>query len=232
MHLNLHKIKEVYNHSAGVILMMFATAITLMIIAGTGYLQPYDPVFGISIRILFGALAIVSFFVACCCFFSQDCWLPFLLVMWLTVTFYVYLFGMHDAGCNTLAGFIGDSTYCFGISPRTANILIICGAVYLTAGGCVTNLITALSKPVVETTLKISCAGCGGRIKFDDRDTGKTIACPHCESPLMLRKPDDSLKTSCYFCKRHIEFPAHALGRKIACPHCKKDIALKEIATA
>jgi len=228
MNLNPRKINEVYNISAGTLLVMFATAIMLIMIAGMGYSQPQDPVLGISIRVLSGILAVVCLFVAYLCFFSQNNRFPLLAVIWLTVNFYIYLFGLHSAGCNTLAGFFGDSIYCFGISPRTTNILVIGGAIYLSLGSCITCLMVARFKPVVETTLKMSCPDCGGRIKFEDRDAGKSITCPHCEGSIALRKPGDLVRTACFFCKKHIEFPAHALGRKISCPHCKMGITLKE----
>lgn len=227
MHFNVRKISEAYKLSAGILLVMFALAIVLMIIAGTGYLHPYDLALGISIHVILGTVAIASLLVACCCFFSQNHRTPVLLILWLTVNFYIYLLCLHYSGCNTLAGFFGDSIYCFGVSPEIANNLIFYGAIYLTVGSCITYLIAILSKPVIDTTLKISCPACGGHIKFAIQNIGLKVPCPHCQAGVILRR-DKNLKMSCFFCNEHIEFPAHALGTKMACPHCKMDITLKE----
>ena len=75
--------------------------------------------------------------------------------------------------------------------------------------------------------LKMSCSACGIHIRFDGRNLGQNISCPHYKNDITLRKPD-LLKMTCFFCKEHIEFPSHALGEKIPCPHCKMDITLKE----
>lgn len=74
---------------------------------------------------------------------------------------------------------------------------------------------------------KMFCPYCGVHIRFDLRNLGRQIPCPHCQKEITLQKPDETLKMSCFFCKEHIEFPAHAVGRKLKCPHCYMDITLK-----
>ena len=73
----------------------------------------------------------------------------------------------------------------------------------------------------------MACPACGVHIRFDARNLGRQIPCPHCQKTLALRKPD-LLKMACFFCQGHIEFPTHAIGEKMACPHCNMDITLKE----
>jgi DNA-directed RNA polymerase subunit RPC12/RpoP len=80
---------------------------------------------------------------------------------------------------------------------------------------------------ISQTTQKMFCPSCGGKIKFASQDLGRKIPCPLCKTTLTLRAPEN-LKMACSFCKDHIEFPAHALGQKIPCPHCNMTVILKE----
>ena len=73
----------------------------------------------------------------------------------------------------------------------------------------------------------MSCPVCGVHIRFDERNLGQKIPCPHCQKAITLRKLD-LLKMACFFCQEHIEFPPHAIGEKMPCPHCHMDITLKE----
>ena len=74
-------------------------------------------------------------------------------------------------------------------------------------------LVVAETSKATDKSLKMSCSSCGGHIKFAVQNLGQRIACPHCQTAITLRQPEN-LKMSCFFCKGHIEFPSHALGQK------------------
>src|ERR1039457_245537 len=116
-----------------------------------------------------------------------------------------------------------------GISAKTIAVLfdLVFGWLFVGSGSMCLWLRKHGREIGAEAFLKISCPACGVDIRFDDRNLGRKIPCPHCKHAFSLRRPEN-LKRSCFFCRGHIEFPAHVIGTKMACPHCKMDIALKE----
>ena len=135
------------------------------------------------------------------------------------------MMGIHQQG--TCIGSLTDPLH---LSGGTAGVIISFLPVYLLLGSYMALLWLWLEsrKAKAAKFLKMSCPACGVHIRFDERNLGRKIACPHCQAAIALHRPGN-LKMACYFCKEHIEFPSHAIGEKMPCPHCNMDITLKAV---
>lgn len=183
-----------------------------------------DPVLGISlINVVLGA-TVLELTVAVVCLFTRKTLLASGLIAWLALNFIVYRVGLWTMGWHHPYTSVFWLTDGFGFSPHLADWLLAVAAVCFVIGGC---LVIWKSPWPVGENLRMSCPSCGGHIRFYASNLGRELPCPHCRTPIVLRKPDENLKISCYFCKGHIEFPAYSLGQKMQCPHCKMDITLK-----
>ena len=129
-----------------------------------------------------------------------------------------------------MQGYLGGMADVLGVSTRTLAGLLAVTVGYLFIGSliCLTLAWRFERMKRANPGIKIACAQCGGHIEFFLRNLGQKISCPHCQTRITLRKPEENLRMACFFCQGHIEFPAHASGQKIPCPHCKMDITLKE----
>ncbi len=185
-----------------------------------------DPLLGISSRHLLLAVGVAEAFIACLCLFTHKKALSLGLVCWLAINFLVYVMGLWSVRCHLPYGWINHPVIIANPSPLMVDYLVAATSATMLIGG---SAILWFEHKLTEAAIfqKISCPSCGVHIKFAAQNLGRKIPCPHCQTTITLRKPDN-LKISCFFCKEHIEFPAHAVGEKMPCPHCKMDITLKE----
>ena len=191
---------------------------------------PHDTVFQMPLQALYGILAGLSFSVALVCLFSKNSKLKAALVLWMTLNVVLYAMGLQWNNSNAaLSSYLSSVADAFGLTPAAAFWLakIIC--LYLLLGSCAVLMFGKWfsSPPGKDDLVKMACPACGVHLRFDGRNLGQKIPCPHCQKTITLRKPD-LLKMACFFCQEHIEFPAHAIGEKMPCPHCNMDITLKE----
>ena len=219
---------QLFKDSAGVILLAVGSALFLTNWASPADLvTPLDPVFNLTLRTVFWAVAGVAMIVALICLFADRLKWPLCLLIWLGLNGLVYIGGVHVQGYQGLAGVLEGLSYACRLPPDLGNLLVGLLAGYLLAGGVVSLVWLRKLEKADQKVLKMHCPACGVHIKFAQENLGRQIPCPHCKTTIILQKPG-KLKMACFFCHGHIEFPAHAIGTKMACPHCKMDITLKE----
>jgi uncharacterized paraquat-inducible protein A len=133
--------------------------------------------------------------------------------------------------CHLQGTCLGSLTDPLNLSRGASGFILEMLPIYLVLGSYAAfmQLWVGRTAGLAANSVKISCPSCGGHIKFAIQNLGQKIPCPHCQTAVTLRQPEN-LKMSCFFCKGRIEFPSHALGQKISCPHCKMEVSLKELA--
>lgn len=188
-----------------------------------------EPVLGIPLRyavLLVGGLELTVVLV---CLFGRQTGLQLGWLAWLATNYAVYRIGLMIVGAHHQATCIGSLTDPLHLTQGTVGIVIGLLPIFMLFGSyaAICWLWLATRRMKAAKFVKMSCPACGTHIRFDDRNLGQKIPCPHCQKAITLRKPN-LLKMSCFFCKEHIEFPTHAIGEKMPCPHCKMDITLKE----
>ena len=216
-------------HSAGGI--MLAAALTRFLIAAGSaqVLALPEPMLGIPLRYAVLAVGAFELVVALICHFGNQAGLQLGWLAWLATNYLVYWIGLWAMHVHPQATCIGSFTDPLHLSRGTTGLIIGFLPFYLLLGSYAALIWLWLEgrRAKAAKFLKMSCPSCGIHIRFSDRNLGRKIPCPHCQTNITLRKPD-LLKTSCFFCQGHIEFPAHAIGEKIPCSHCNMDITLKE----
>jgi predicted RNA-binding Zn-ribbon protein involved in translation (DUF1610 family) len=217
--------------SAGGILALGGISKLLGIVGKSQQLAISDPIVGIQFRYILLAIGMAELSIAGLCLFTNKRKLSLGLLAWLVANYAVYRIGLWSMGWHHPYVLLGNLIETLNISPLMADGLVALSSAFLLIGSLTILWFgkgdqIPLPNNTVES-LKMSCPACGIHIRFDGRNLGQNISCPHCKSDITLRKPD-LLKMTCFFCKEHIEFPAHAIGEKIPCPHCKMDITLKE----
>jgi len=223
------KLIQLFSLSAGGILLAAALMRFLIATGNTQALSLPEPVLGIPLRdalLIIGGLELA---VAIICLFGTQVKLQATCLVWLMTNCAVYwvcLVWMHLHPQNSCIGSLTDPLHLLHGMP---GIITRCTPVYLLLDSYLAMIGLWLEERRAQTArfLRMSCPACGIHLRFDSRNLGQRIPCPHCQKIITLRK-SDLLKMSCFFCQEHIEFPPHAIGEKIPCPHCKMNITLKE----
>lgn len=220
---------KLFIYSAGAILLAAALERFLVAAGQLPVLALPEPVLSIPLRyavLLVGGFELV---VALICLFGRQTGLQLGWLSWMATNYAVYRIGLLTMGIHQQGTCIGSLTDPLRLARGTIGFTIGLVPVYLLLGSY-----AALfwfwrqnRKARAAKFLKMSCPACGVHLRFDERNLGQKIPCPHCQKAITLRKPD-LLKMACFFCKEHIEFPSHAIGEKMPCPHCNMDITLKE----
>ena len=215
--------------SAGAILLAAALSRFLIAVGNAQVLALPEPRLGVPLRYAVLAVGAFELLVALVCLFGKQAGLQLGWLAWLATNYLVYWIGLWAMHVHPQATCIGSFTDPLLLSRGTPGLITTVLPVYLLLGSyaAVGWLWWEQRKAKAARFLKMSCPSCGLHIRFDDRNLGQKIPCPHCQATITLRKPD-LLKMTCFFCQEHIEFPAHAIGEKIPCPHCNMDITLKE----
>jgi hypothetical protein len=216
-------------HSAGGILL--AAALIRFFIA-TGHspvLALPDPMLGISLRFALLIAGGIELTFALFCLFGSNIRLQTGLLAWLSTCFMMFWLGLFWMHCHLQGTCLGSLNDPLHLSRGMAGTIMAFMPLYLLLGSyaAMVWLWLEVRRAQAAKFIKMSCPACGNHLRFDGRNLGQRIACPHCQTDIILQKPD-LLKMSCFFCQEHIEFPAHAIGEKIHCPHCNMDITLKE----
>lgn len=215
--------------SAGGILLA-ASLIRFAIASGSSQaLALPDPMIGISLRYAILVVGGLELVVALICLFGKRTGLQLGWLAWLATNYAIYRVGLLAMHYHPQATCIGSFTDPLHLSDGITGLIMGFMPFYLLAGSYAAMAWFWLEgrRAKAAKFIKMSCPACGVHLRFDERNAGQTIPCPHCQVSITLRK-SEGLKMSCFFCHGHIDFPAHALGTKIACPHCRMDITLKE----
>lgn len=229
----MEKTIRFYINLTGSILLALATIFFLanLQLSPQDFVFPHDPIFDLHLPVLFWILSGLLLVLGLFCLFSPQTFLPLLAISWLATNLVIYWIGLRFVGTNgSIRGYLGNVAVAFGLPAGTIALVLTIAIFSLLASSTIAVTYVAKRERTerANPSLKMSCAHCGGHIKFLERNLNETISCPHCRNSVCLRRPEDHLKMSCFFCKEHIEFPAHALGQKIKCPHCQMEVGLKE----
>jgi hypothetical protein len=222
--------KLLINISGALLLAMALSLFLVNWVTPTYILLPRDPVFAVPLRSLFWIFGGVAVAVSLICLFDDLPVRQMFSISCLATVFIAYQIGVYYVGSHGLSGYLGGFSRAFGMSAYCAGGLATFVFAYLLIMSCGSLAWLRRLRKLEANFLKMACPSCGGHIKFAIISLGGQISCPHCQTPVTLRKPEENLKISCFFCKEHIEFPPHALGTKISCPHCKKLITLQQTA--
>jgi hypothetical protein len=220
---------KLFIYVAGGILLV-AASIRFVIAAGSAQVLALpEPMLGIPIRyavLMVGGLELAA---ALICLFGKQPGLQAAWLAWLATNFVVYRISLLWMNFHPQATCIGSLTDPFHLSHGMTGFVIGIMPLFLLVGGYAAMVWVWLQGRLPQTieSAKMACHACGIHIEFAIQYLGRKIPCPHCQTAITLRRPEN-LKMSCSFCREHIEFPSHALGQIIPCPHCKMDITLNE----
>jgi hypothetical protein len=132
------KISYFFIKSAGIVLLLTATA---KLISGAGsahILQTADPLLGISFRNLFWMLGVAEFAVALICILSNHVGLQAGLIAWLGTDFVVYRIGLLLINVQKPCPCLGNLTDALHISPQTGDTAMKIILAYLLIGSYAT----------------------------------------------------------------------------------------------
>jgi predicted RNA-binding Zn-ribbon protein involved in translation (DUF1610 family) len=213
--------------SAGAILLVSALARFLIAASNAPFLFLPDSLLGIPLRYALLAIGGIELFVALVCLFGKYAGIQSAWLAWLATNYVVFQTGLFWMHCHPQATCIGSLTDPLHLSRGITGSVLAFVPVYLVLGSYTAWIWFWLENRRMETAeyFKMSCPSCGIHLRFDTRNLGQEISCPHCHAYITLRKPEN-LKMACFFCREHIEFPSHAIGQRIPCPHCEKIITL------
>jgi hypothetical protein len=220
---------KLFIYSAGGILLA-AALIRFVIAAGSApVLAMPEPVLGLPLRHAVLLIGGFEFVVALICLFGRQTGLQLGWLAWLATNYMVYRIGLLTMGMHQQGTCIGSLTDPLHLTRGTIGMMVGFLPFYLLLGSYAAFIWLWWEGRRAKAVqfIKMSCPACGVHLRFDERNLGQKIPCPHCQKAITLRKPD-LLKMACFFCQEHIEFPSHAIGEKMPCPHCKMDITLKE----
>ncbi len=218
------KLTRRFVSSAICLLAAFATALGLATVSAWRLTYPHDPVSGLGMNWVFGAVSVASVGVVLACVWSKSLPMQLLLVLWLSLNLILWRVGTSWLGVVHPVGYVAELAHAFQLPPAGmyAVLAVLVAYLFLFSSG-----LALWHQLAARYEIKATCEKCGGHIVFARKNLGQQTQCPHCEHPLKLR-PSGKLKMSCFFCQGHLEFPTHALGTKLPCPHCHQDITLIE----
>jgi len=231
--MRIERVTTVFLTTAGAVLLGAVVMLGTGNLASIGSPSPMDPIFNVSLRILYWISAGIMLAMTFPLLFGQRAEWRLMLVIWLAANYWTYRAGLSWVGCENPGALLASVAHAFGLNGRTLLGMADFAFALLLVGGLGVLLWPGRKARMAELQrleaelVKASCPECGGHISFVGSRDGQEINCPHCDKPVILRKPGD-LKMACFFCKKHIIFPSHALGTKMPCPHCAKDITLLE----
>jgi DNA-directed RNA polymerase subunit RPC12/RpoP len=210
---------------AGTLLLMMALMISTGAL-GIKFLIPTDPVFHWPTGWVLGVFSGLYGLSALICLFAQSIQLRAVILFWLATNMAVYFLA---GGKSQIDGWLSPLENAFALPAGGGRWSTIAVWFYILLASGLVCLWPGLCRWLgIAEYVKMFCPACGGHISFSISNLGQKVSCPHCQTSVILRKPEEDLKMSCFFCHKHIAFPAHALGQKIQCPHCHMDITLKE----
>ncbi len=153
---------------------------------------PKDPIFQVSLRVVFWAAGIVLLCVGVFCLFSGGPVVPAAWMAWISVNFWIYKFGLKWNETPRLDGVLGTLPETFGLARSTVEwgAYVAFGFVLLASGMILVPSFLARRKAKEKnaaTAIKIACNYCGGHIAFPNTRTGEQIPCPHCAKVIVLK---------------------------------------------
>ena len=134
---------RLFIYSAGIILLITASAKFLSAAGAAKVLEAPDPIFTVRFRDLFWFVGAVEFAVGFICLFSKRLWLQTVLLLSLAASFLLYRIGTWWIGFEGYCKCLGTLTDSIGVSPQNADTLMKFLLGYLTLGSCAAMLFLA-----------------------------------------------------------------------------------------
>jgi hypothetical protein len=124
---------NVFINSAGLLLLLTASAKLISSFGHGKILDANDPFFGIQFRDLFRIVGSAEAAVALFCFFSKQSWLASGLVAWLATSFVAYRLYLIGVGYHRPCNCLGNLTDALHIPPGAADIImkVVLGYLFL-----------------------------------------------------------------------------------------------------
>jgi hypothetical protein len=141
------KVVRCFTDSAGALLLTVATAIFISSGAGAGWVPPRDPLFQVSMTVVFWIVGAVELAVGLVCLFGKQAWLKVSLILWLAMIFLAYQLGFFwTVGPRSFSGYWGNLAAAFHVMPGTASWMLIAAFVYLLIGSVISLLWPSVHK--------------------------------------------------------------------------------------
>ena len=125
---------RLFIYSAGVFVLITATAKLISSLGLATILQTRDPLTGLQFQDLFRIVASIEMVVAFVCFFSKQILLPAGLVAWLATSFLAYRICLVAVGYHRPCRCLGNLTDALHIPPQTADTAMKIILAYLFIG--------------------------------------------------------------------------------------------------
>lgn len=120
--------------SAGVILLGTGVAKVISSVTGGPVLSTNDPVFGVTLRWLFGVTGVLEVTIALICVFHRHVAFSTVLVLWLSASFLVYRIGWRWLGGASYCSCLGTMTEQLHLDPAAADLALKLALAYLLLG--------------------------------------------------------------------------------------------------
>jgi hypothetical protein len=162
--------------------------------ASAGFVEPHDPVLGVSMSAVFWVAGSVELAAGCMCLFGAQPRLQLAFVLWIAGFWAAYPTALSasrgHSGCGVYFGSLGEA---FGIGPGLAFAILEGASYYLLIGGLAVMLGLWIED---RKCVKTACPHCGGHIAFPAEGIGRQTDCPHCAARIILLEPRGKHVTS------------------------------------
>ncbi|HEV2695798.1 MAG TPA: hypothetical protein VG347_23115 [Verrucomicrobiae bacterium] len=188
---------SIFVNSAGMILLAAASVLFFSNWANAWLVSPQDPLFLISMRVMFWILGGMALGIALACLFQKPGAMQMILILWFAMSLIAYrlcLSGVHAFG--GFIGFFNHAADTFGVSVNSANIVLYMMIGYLLLGSGLSlaamKISVTTSRPAgrpANKLLKTACFFCKKEIEFPPHVLGGKMACPYCKMDITLKEP-------------------------------------------
>jgi len=177
---------------SGLILVAASLMLFLANFSSAELSTPKDPIFQISLRVLFWASGIVLLCVGVFCLFSDSLVVPAAWMAWISINFWIYKFGLKWNDTPRFDGVLGTLPETFGLARSTVEWGVCVAFSFILLASIMILVANFLGRQKAKeinaaAAIKIACNHCGGHIAFPNTRTGEQIPCPHCAKVIVLK---------------------------------------------
>lgn len=172
----------------GSVLVFLGLSTLTVLVTGYGMYDVKDPVLGIGIRSVLGALGGTELVTGLACLFWPGYRFGLVLGGWLAVNLILYRGGLLAMGWKHPYQWVAPLSDRWGLPVPVADVSL-CALWVMGFVGCVGLLLFGRTKTTPRGYVKIACPNCGGRIEFPVHAAGAEVPCPHCAKPIQLTLP-------------------------------------------
>lgn len=177
--------------ASGALLLAMGAMLLLTNLASGELASPRDPLFQISLRMLFWASGGIMVVAGLICLLSEAPARHGAWIIWISINFWIYKFGLIWMGTRRFEVVLGTLPETFGMPAALGNLLAHIAFGFLLAGGVVILstdwfLQRQVQMATIKPDIKISCTHCGQHIAYTAERAGDRIVCPRCSGVIVL----------------------------------------------